>query len=172
MRARGPGADLTGRSAALLIDMAVETTPNGWKFAARPGRDQRRAAGMLSADLDAVAEAMGGYAGAFKIQGCGPWTLAATIELTHSQNTALADPGASADVAASLAEGVAAHVAAIRERVPGATVLVQLDEPSLPAVLAGAGPPPSGAYPAGGAARTPARRRRRPQRGPPSTVAP
>ena len=142
--ARGPGADLTGRSAALLIDMAVETTPNGWKFAARPGRDQRRAAGMLSADLDAVAEAMDGYAGAFKIQVCGPWTLAATIELTHSQNPALADPGASADVAASLAEGVAAHVAAIRERVPGATVLVQLDEPSLPAVLAGAVPTASG----------------------------
>ncbi len=142
--ARGPGADLTGRTAALLIDMPVETTPNGWKFASRPGRDQRRAASLLSADLDAVAAAMDGYAGAFKVQVCGPWTLAATIELTHSQNPALADPGASADLAASLAEGVAAHVAAVREQIPGATVLLQLDEPSLPAVLAGAVPTASG----------------------------
>src|SRR5258708_25066578 len=142
--ARGPGAGLAGRSAALLIDMPVETTPNGWKFAARPGRDQRRAAGLLSADLDAVTEAMDGYAGAFEIQACGRWTLAAAIELTHSQNPAVADRGASADLAASLAEGVAAHVAAIRERIPGATVLVQLDEPSLPAVLAGAVPTASG----------------------------
>jgi hypothetical protein len=142
--ARGPGADLTGRTAALLIDMPVETTPNGWKFAARPGRDQRRAAGLLSADLDEAAEAMDGYAGAFKIGVCGPWTLAATIELTHSQNPALADPGATADLTASLAEGVAAHVAVIRELIPGATVLLQLDEPSLPAVLAGAVPTASG----------------------------
>ncbi len=142
--ARGPGADLTGRTAALLVDMPVETTPNGWKFAARPGRDQRRAADLLSADLDAAAAALDGYAGPFKVGVCGPWTLAATIELTHSQNPALADPGAAADLTASLAEGVAAHVAEIRERVPGATVLLQLDEPALPAVLAGAVPTASG----------------------------
>jgi hypothetical protein len=141
---RGAGADLTGRTASLLVDMPVETTPNGWKLAARPGRDQRRAVGFLSADLDAVSVAMDGYAGAFKVQVCGPWTLAATTELSRSQNPALADPGATADLAASLAEGVAAHVALVRERIPGATVLVQIDEPALPAVLAGAVPTASG----------------------------
>jgi hypothetical protein len=36
--ARGPGADLAGRTAALLIDMPVETTPGGWRIAERPGR--------------------------------------------------------------------------------------------------------------------------------------
>jgi len=141
---RGPGADLTGRTAALLVDMPAETTPAGWKLATRPGRDQRRAADLLSADLDAAQEAADGWTGPFKIQVCGPWTLAATIELSRSQNPALADPGAVADLTASLAEGVAAHVAEVRSRIPGATVLLQLDEPALPAVLAGSVPTASG----------------------------
>jgi len=141
---RGVGADLTGRTAAMLVDVPVETTAGGWKLAARPGRDQRRAAGFLAADLDAAQEAAGEWAGAFKIQVCGPWTLAATVELPRSQNPALADPGAVADLTASLAEGVAAHVAEVRARISGAEVLLQLDEPALPAVLAGAVPTASG----------------------------
>jgi Cobalamin-independent synthase, Catalytic domain len=142
--ARGVGADLTGRTAALLVDIPVETTPRGWKLATRPGRDQRRAAGLLSADLDVLHEAAADWSGPFKIQVCGPWTLAATIELNRSQNPALADPGAVADLTESLAEGVAAHVAEVRGRIPGATVLLQLDEPALPAVLAGSVPTASG----------------------------
>jgi methionine synthase II (cobalamin-independent) len=142
--ARGVGADLTGRTAALLVDIPVETTARGWKLAARPGRDQRRAAELLARDLDAAHEAADGWTGPFKVQVCGPWTLAATIELSRSQNPALADPGAVADLTASLAEGAAAHVAEIRHRIPGATVLLQLDEPALPAVLAGSVPTASG----------------------------
>jgi hypothetical protein len=137
---RGPGADLTGRTAALLVDLPVELTPSGWRFTARPGRDLRQAHGFLSADLDALEEVADGYAGALKIQVCGPWTLAATIELIRSQDPALADPGAVADLTASLAEGLAAHVAEVRERVPGARIVVQLDEPGLPAVIAGSVP--------------------------------
>lgn len=142
--ARGPGADLTGRGAALLVDLPVETTARGWKFTGRPGRDQRRAADLMAADLDALHAAADGYTGTFKIQACGPWTLAATIELSRSQDPALADAGAMADLIESLAEGVAAHVAQIRGRLPGATVLLQLDEPALPAVLAGSVPTASG----------------------------
>ena len=141
---RGPGADITGRTAALLIDMPAEVTPTGWRFAARPGRDRRRALSLLSADLDALEEVADGYQGPVKIQVCGPWTLAATIELSRTQNPALADPGALADLIASLAEGIGAHVAEVRRRVPGAEVLVQLDEPALPAVIAGGVPTVSG----------------------------
>ena len=43
--ARGPGADLIGRTAALLVDLPVETTARGWRLAERRGRDQRRAGG-------------------------------------------------------------------------------------------------------------------------------
>jgi hypothetical protein len=141
---RGVGADLTGRTASLLVDMPVETSTGRWKLATRPGRDQRRAVGLLSFDLDAVQEKAADWTGPFKIQVCGPWTLAATIELSRSQNPALADPGAVADLIASLAEGVAVHVAEVRSRIPGAEVLVQLDEPALPAVLAGSVPTASG----------------------------
>jgi methionine synthase II (cobalamin-independent) len=141
---RGPGSDLTGRTAGLLVDMPVETGPRGWRFALRPGRDQRRAAGLLAEDLDVMQEAADGYAGPFKIQLAGPWTMAATVELNRSQNPALADPGAVADLIASLAEGVAAHAAEVRNRLPAATVVLQLDEPALPAVLAGAVPTASG----------------------------
>jgi hypothetical protein len=142
--ARGVGADMIGRAAAMLVDVPVETTPGGWRLAARPGRDQRRAAGLLSADMDAAQEVAGDWTGPFKVQACGPWTLAATLELPRSQNPALADPGAVADLTASLAEGIAAHVAEIRGRIPGATVLLQLDEPALPGVLAGSVPTASG----------------------------
>src|SRR5712691_7812759 len=141
---RGPGADPTGRTAALLVGLAVETTTSGWRFAARPGRDLRRAAGLLEADLDALEQAAARSSAALKVGVCGPWTMAATIELSRSQNPALADAGAVADLAESLAEGVAAHVAEVRQRVPAAPVLLQLDEPALPAVLAGTVPTASG----------------------------
>jgi Cobalamin-independent synthase, Catalytic domain len=142
---RGPGADLTGRAAALLVDLPVELAgPRGWRIAERPGRDVRRAKSLLSSDLDAMEEVLDGYAGLFKIQIAGPWTLAATIEQPRSLKRALADPGLVADLASSLAEGAAGHVAEVAKRVPKATLLVQFDEPALPAVLRGAVPTPSG----------------------------
>ena len=85
-----------------------------------------------------------GYTGVLKISACGPWTMAATIELARSQEPVLADRGAVSDLTASLAEGVTGHVAEVAARVPGARLLLQLDEPALPAVLAGAVPSASG----------------------------
>jgi methionine synthase II (cobalamin-independent) len=134
---RGVGADMIGRTAALLVDLPVETTPRGWTFATHPGRDQRRAAGFLNFDLDGIQAAAEGYRGPLKISVCGPLTLAARIELSRTQNPALSDEGALADLTASLTEGVAALVRQVGERVPGATLVVQVDEPSLPAVLDG-----------------------------------
>jgi len=144
--ARGPGADMIGRTVGLLIDMPAQTTPRGWRLAAKPGRDASRAASFLSADLDMMEEAAAGYEGPFKIQACGPWTLAANLELTGSVEPALADAGAVADLVASLTEGLAGHVAAVRRRLPAATVILQLDEPALPGVLAGSVPTASGLY--------------------------
>jgi len=140
---RGPGADMIGRTAALLVDMPVETTPAGWQLAGAAGRDLRRARSLLARDLDALEETAAGYQGPFKIQVCGPMTLAATIELTN-HNPALADQGAARDLAGSLAHGVAAHVADVAKRLPGARILIQFDEPALPAVLAGTVPTASG----------------------------
>ena len=141
---RGPGADLTGRTAALLVEIAVEVTPRGWRLAERPGRDLVRARSMLSSDLDVMEEVLDGFRGPLKIQLCGPWTLAATLELPRTLNVAIADPGAVADLTASLADGAAAHVADIAKRVPGAQLIVQFDEPALSAVAGGEVPTASG----------------------------
>jgi methionine synthase II (cobalamin-independent) len=142
--ARGPGADLTGRTAGLLIEIPVEVTPRGWRLAERPGRDLARARTMLSSDLDVMEEVLDGYRGPVKIQMCGPWTLAATLELPRTMNVAVADPGAVADLTASLAEGAAAYVAEVAKRVPGARLVVQFDEPALAAVAGGEVPTASG----------------------------
>jgi hypothetical protein len=141
---RGPGADLTGRTAGLLVEIPVEVTPRGWRLAERPGRDLTRAQSMLSTDLDVMEEVLEGYRGPLKIQLCGPWTLAATLELPRTMNVAVADPGAVADLTASLAEGAAALAADVAKRVPGAQLVVQLDEPALPAVAEGGVPTASG----------------------------
>jgi hypothetical protein len=141
--ARGAGADMVGRTAALLVDLPAEIVPSGWRLTARPGRDLRRAADYLAWDLDALETRASGYEGPLKVQLAGPWTLAAALELP-SGHTVLSDRGATRDLAESLAEGLRSHLAEVLRRVPGAQPVVQLDEPSLPAVLAGEVPTPSG----------------------------
>lgn len=140
---RGAGADMIGRGAGLLTEIPVEVAVSGWRVSGRPGRDHRRIMDLLDRDLDALAELAEDYTGAVKIQVAGPWTLAANIELPHGDKI-LADHGATRDLAGSLAEGVARHVADVRRRLPGATVILQVDEPSLPAVLAARVPTASG----------------------------
>lgn len=140
---RGAGADLIGRSAALLVDVAVDLTPAGWRLVPRSGVDQRRAREFLDRDLDALHDVASAYIGPLKVQAAGPWTLAAGLERTRGDR-AVVDAGARRDLAQSLAEGIAAHTAAVAARVPGATVVLQLDEPSVPAVLQGGLPTVSG----------------------------
>ncbi|MFI0897860.1 methionine synthase [Streptomyces sp. NPDC020983] len=134
--ARGPGADMIGRSVGLLAELYARLEPSGWRFGDRPGRDTRRARSWLGEDLDALEEFTQGYEGPLKLQAVGPWTLAASVETRHGE-AALGDPGACRDLAGSLAEGLAAHLADVRRRVPGAQPVLQLDEPSLTAVLGG-----------------------------------
>lgn len=141
--ARGPGADIIGRSAALLADLAVDLQPSGWRFTDRPGRDLARARSFWRQDLDELAESYDGYAGRLKIQVAGPWTLAASIELNRGERS-VTDEGARRDLVASLAEGVRQHVAEVQRLVPGAVITVQLDEPSVLSVLRGELPTASG----------------------------
>ncbi len=141
--ARGVGADMIGRSAALLVDLPVELVPSGWRIAAHAGRDVRRGRDFLAWDLDALEAQAAGYVGPLKLQAAGPWTLAASLELP-SGHKLVSDPGAVRDLSASLAEGIATHLATVAARVPGADLVLQLDEPSLPAVLEGRVQTPSG----------------------------
>lgn len=140
---RGVGADMVGRGTSFLVELYTEVQPSGWRIADRPGRDHRRARSYFSNDLDLLEEYTQGYVGPLKIQVAGPWTLAASVELPHGDKL-LADPGAVRDVAASLAEGLRLHAEDVRKRVPGAQLIVQLDEPALPGVLKGNVPTASG----------------------------
>jgi methionine synthase II (cobalamin-independent) len=138
--ARGVGADMIGRAGGLLVDIAVDTTPRGYRVTARPGAVSRRARSLLDEDVDALEEAweraaLRGAGRAVKVQAPGPVTLAAQLELPNGHR-AISDPGALRDLTTSLAEGVAAHRAEVSRRL-GSEVVVQFDEPSLPAALAG-----------------------------------
>ncbi|SFB12862.1 Cobalamin-independent synthase, Catalytic domain [Amycolatopsis marina] len=135
---RGVGADLIGRTCGLLVDLAVEVVPSGYRVASRPGRHYRRAVDLLRWDLDALENAQqraGMRPRLIKTQVAGPWTLCANVETARGHRI-LTDHGAVREFTESLIEGLAAHVVELRERT-GAGVVVQFDEPSLPEVLAG-----------------------------------
>jgi len=137
LHARGVGADPVGRTAGLLADLHVEVGTGVWRFVPRGGRDEQRARTTLMTDLDALEEVGGSHAGPLKVRVVGPWSLAATIELARGEK-ALADTGAVRDIAHSLTEGLSRHLADIRRRLPTLTrLVVQVDEPFLPAVMAG-----------------------------------
>ncbi|MBM9468173.1 uroporphyrinogen decarboxylase/cobalamine-independent methonine synthase family protein [Nakamurella leprariae] len=140
--ARGVGADLIGRAVGVMVDIPAEVVPSGWRLSRRPGIDTRRAVDMLAWDLDAAEAAFAGAPG-LKVQVCGPWSLAASLELP-SGNRAVTDDGAVDDLAASLTEGLRLHVAELRRRLGDLPIVVQFDEPSLPAVLGGRLPTASG----------------------------
>jgi methionine synthase II (cobalamin-independent) len=141
--ARGPGADLIGRGAGFLVELPVQLYAGRWQMSPRPGKDLRRTADLLERDLDQATEQSEGFAGTFKVQAAGPWTLAASLDLQIGGRL-LRDPGAVRDLTDSLAEGLRRHVDDVRKRLPHASILLQLDEPSLPTVLAGRVPTESG----------------------------
>ncbi len=150
--ARGPGGDMLGRTLALVSaatgEFAAETTPDGWRLAGGRsggdlGRQMRRGVSWLAEDVDRMELELAGFTGRVKVQVTGPWTLAAGVEAVRGTRL-VADAGACADLASALSEALAEHVAMIGRRIPGAQVVVQVDEPALPIVLAGHIRTPSG----------------------------
>lgn len=138
--ARGVGADLIGRTGALLVDIGFDTVARAYRIA--PGRSAvlRRAVSWLNEDLDAIEEAwekagLRGSGRTVKVQAAGPITLAAELELANGHR-AITDRGALRDLAGSLSEGLSAHRAEVARRL-GTEVVVQLDEPLLPAAMLG-----------------------------------
>lgn len=133
---RGPASGMVGRAAALLVDLPVELTSQGWTLTDHPGRDQRRAVAQWRHDLDDLEELAHETDGVLKVGVCGPWTLAAQLHRPRAE-VALADPGARRELGQSLAAGVAGLVAELNRRLRRLRVVVQADEPMLPAVLGG-----------------------------------
>ena len=134
--ARGPYAQLIGRSTAFLAGLTVDLQPAGWRLTDASSREHRLAISTLRADLDQLEEHAQGYAGTVKLSVAGPWTLASMMERPRGDRV-LADTGARRDLGQSLAEGIAQLIAELDRRLPDVEPLVQLDEPMLPAVLGG-----------------------------------
>ncbi|MDD2819216.1 MAG: hypothetical protein PHN51_10555 [Candidatus Nanopelagicales bacterium] len=137
---RGPGGDLIGRTGGLLhavgADFGLETTADGWRITDGLSRVMKRAISWVDEDLDAIEEFGQDYAGPIKTQIVGPWTMAASVELAGGERI-LRDSGACRDLAGALSEAARIHVEDLARRFPKATVVLQVDEPGLPAVLNG-----------------------------------
>ncbi|KRF18011.1 methionine synthase [Nocardioides sp. Soil797] len=141
---RGAGASMTGRGLAVMSGLGADLQPAGWRLTDHSGVDHRRARSLLAQDLDAVEELTQDFAGVFKTQVAGPWTLAATVEKPRGDKV-LSDHGARRELTESLAEGLRDHVADVRRRMTQASeLIIQIDEPALPAVLAAQIPTASG----------------------------
>jgi len=135
---RGPGADPIGRTCSLLpmTDFGLETTPTGWRITGGDTKVMRRAVSLRNEDADELQEQLQGYRGPIKAQVVGPWTLAAGIELSGGERV-LRDPGACRELAAALADACNTYIGELQRRFPDCNVLLQVDEPALPAVLTG-----------------------------------
>lgn len=141
--ARGPIADLTGRALAVTAELGFDLQPAGWRLTDAAGVDHRKARSLLAQDLDVLEEHLQDYEGLLKLQVAGPWTLAAAVEKPRGDKL-LSDLGARRELAQALAEGVRVHLADVQRRVPGAELVLQVDEPALPFVLGGQVPTASG----------------------------
>lgn len=141
--ARGPWAGMTGRALALVDGLGFDLQPAGWRLTDASGLDLRRAESLLREDLDTIEELAARPLARVKVQVTGPWTLAATVELPRG-GAVVGDHGARRDLAQALAEGVREHVAEVRRRLDPGELVVQLDEPALPAVIGAKIPTASG----------------------------
>lgn len=141
--ARGIHAGMIGRGLSVLEGIQADLQPDGWRLGTGEGSDLRRARSLLAQDLDTVEELAGDHAGPLKLQVAGPLTLAAMVERPRGDKM-LADHGARREIAESLAEGLGAHVRDARRRFGNADVIVQIDEPSIVAVMTGGIPTASG----------------------------
>jgi len=123
--------------------MHVDLQPAGWRLVSSESLDEARARAMLRRDLDAFEEAASTADRCVKVAVTGPLTLAAGVERPRGDKV-LADHGARRELAESLAEGISVHAREVRARFPHAQLVVQIDEPMLPTVLAGNVPTASG----------------------------
>lgn len=142
--ARGPGADMVGRSASLLPEMPVDLSPAGWRLCRGPSLITARARRMLADDREIFIETMQDWSGTPAVTVAGPLTLAACIDLPRG-GRAIGDAVACRDIAQSWQAGVGDFLHEI-VRLAGRSFAVQIDEPCLAMVLDGEVPDESGRH--------------------------
>ncbi len=132
----GPTDQVLPASLTLLAGAGGDLTAAGWRLG--PGRDHawRGAVNQRQALLDAARIAWLGVEGTVQISVLGPVSLAAGVLLAGGQR-ALMDAGALRDLPGMLAEGLIEHAAALRERVPGASIHLLVREDTVGAAHGG-----------------------------------
>ena len=140
---RGVGSDMIGRALGLISGLGFDVQPAGWRLSPHSGAEHRRARAQWRQDLDDIEELLQGFDGVLKVAVAGPWTLASSVERPMGDRL-LADHGARRELAQALAEAVSGLRAEVSRRVPGATLWLQVDEPSMIAVAEGRVPTASG----------------------------
>lgn len=148
---RGHHASAHGRAIALLTEMYAELVSYGWRLTSRPGSDHHRAAQLLKADVDTLADIRGARAESgsqetspgLKIDLLGPVSFSAQLALPSGEKV-LIDHGGRRDLAQSLALGAAAHVEHVRRSCAPASLTVVVHESDYDRVRSGAVPTVSG----------------------------
>ncbi len=140
---RGVGSGMVGRALGLINGLAFDLQPAGWRLTSGSGADHRRARSQWQFDLDDAEEMLQGFKGVLKVAVAGPWTLAASVERPTGDRL-LADHGARRELAQALADGVALLLADLSNRLPEATLRLQVDEPMVVSVAEGGVPTASG----------------------------
>ncbi|GAA1136703.1 hypothetical protein [Nesterenkonia lutea] len=138
---RGLHSDLLARSLAQLSELSAELTSYGWRLTQRPGADDQRIRGWLRSDVDTLADVRGhraetgadapdddGFAPPLVLELMGPISLMAGLALPSGEKV-LTDHGARRDLAASLANGAAEHVAHVRRACAPSSLTVIITEP-------------------------------------------
>ena len=136
---RLPGERIGALTAARLDGLHLDIGPRTMRLHsdssdARPAAVLRRLRDTWLRIMDGC-EIMWPAGRLVRIQLAGPWSLAAGIELFDGHR-ALTDRGARRDIADALAEAIGDYVRDITRRFAG-EVHLQIDEPLLPAVMAG-----------------------------------
>ncbi|WP_421082840.1 hypothetical protein [Rothia nasimurium] len=131
---RGYRASLLARSIAALEGLSADGTAAGWRLTRSYAAEGDYARSLLASDINALADVVGKESGSapghLKIRLLGPISLAVQTFLTNGERV-LTDVGARRDLAESQIAGLEGVLASIREAVPGASLLVQFDEPHL-----------------------------------------
>ena len=155
---RGWQSTTLARTIATLSGMELEGASYGWRLVhARGGgtRESARARSRYVSDINALADVVGGEssgasvpedaAPSFKIQLCGPYTLAARVYVPNGER-AISDAGASRDLLESFLEGLERWAESLREalQAPQALIAVQLDESEFQRLIEGTIPTVSG----------------------------
>lgn len=131
---RGYLASVQARTLATLEGLTADSTASGWRVTDGYARESALARTLLESDINALADVVGrekgGPGGEVKLRFLGPVSLAASSYLTSGE-LILSDAGARRDLRDSFVAGLGRILGLVGEAVPGAGLVVQLDEPLL-----------------------------------------